>query len=187
MEKLSKNALGGLVGGVVGAFGIVAFQKIIRGHAEGTPSELNEKARSAEESFTVSESVEPATVRAVESLCRNVLDRSATREEKHVLAPLVHFTFGGLVGLLYGVLASVSERYITRGRGTLFGAAVWFFADEAITPAFGLTRPPLEFSTQAHIFSLSGHLVYGMLLETTRRVFTENRAENIEDQMQEAA
>jgi uncharacterized membrane protein YagU involved in acid resistance len=103
---------------------------------------------------------------AAQVLARSVLDRSLTRQELRLAAPLVHYLFGGALGALYGVYA---ERRQAVGSGAGFGTAVWFAADEIGMPLLGLSDSPARRPLEMHLQSLVAHLVYGTAAEMTRR------------------
>jgi uncharacterized membrane protein YagU involved in acid resistance len=73
------------------------------------------------------------------------------------------------MGALYGALAEVAPQ-TTIGHGTPYGAAVWLGADEIAVPAFGLADGPAETPASTHLQALAAHLVYGVTLDTVRRL-----------------
>ena len=83
----------------------------------------------------------------------------------------IHFTFGTLVGGLYGWLAEVWPT-VTLAGGTAFGTALWLGADELAVPALGLTNPPARNPPPMHAAAWSVHLVYGAVLEGVRRTLS---------------
>lgn len=111
---------------------------------------------------------EPATVLTAEKISESMLGSPLPPEKKKIAEPLVHYAFGALVGGLYGGLAAATPT-ITRGLGTLYGAAVWLLADEVAVPAFGLSKSPSAFSLATHLKALGAHLVYGLTTEGVRR------------------
>jgi uncharacterized membrane protein YagU involved in acid resistance len=60
---------------------------------------------------------------------------------------------------------------ITAGNGALFGAIAWLGADEIAVPAFGLGKPPEKTAPGDHAYALASHLVFGVALDTARRIF----------------
>ncbi len=82
--------------------------------------------------------------------------------EKDVAGSVFHYGVGAAAGALYGALAA-TEPKVTRGGGVPFGAAVFLTAGEP-----GIPR-------------LATHLVYGLTLETVRRLLMRRRARPIYD------
>jgi len=46
----------------------------------------------------------------------------------------------------------------TFGEGLVFGTSVWMAADNAIVPALGLAKPPMQTPLSTHIYALASHL-----------------------------
>lgn len=90
-------------------------------------------------------------------------------DEKQTFGPVVHYAFGGLMGGLYGMAAELRPD-VTRGLGTLFGAALFLAADQIVVPALGLSKKPTETPIATHAQELASHLVYGAALDALRRV-----------------
>lgn len=60
---------------------------------------------------------------------------------KRATGSLVHYAFGGSVGVLYGALTAARPA-LAAGYGTPLGTAVWIVADELGMPMSGLAKPP---------------------------------------------
>lgn len=97
-----------------------------------------------------------------------VTRRRATRREKEVGGEVIHWTFGVVLGALYGLLAARSRR-VSAGRGLAYGAAVFAGASEAALPILGLSLPPSSYAPAGHAMNLLTHLVYGATLDATTR------------------
>ena len=63
----------------------------------------------------------------------NTLDK----EQKKTAGRVVHYTFGTLMGIVYGVSAELVPE-ATTGAGTAFGTLLYLGADEVAVPAFQL-------------------------------------------------
>ena len=59
---------------------------------------------------------------------------------------------------------------IPNGVKFLFGAVVWWVADNTAVPAVGLSKRPSAYPPSTHAYALSSHLVYGFVTESIRRV-----------------
>ena len=90
-------------------------------------------------------------------------------EGKQQGGPVVHYTFGGLMGGLYGGLAEYFSP-VRSGFGTSFGAALFTGADLLAVPAFRLSPPPGEQPKSALATPFAAHLVYGATTELVRRI-----------------
>jgi uncharacterized membrane protein YagU involved in acid resistance len=98
-----------------------------------------------------------------------VFGRNLTPRESDVFGNMIHWGLGAGIGALYGALRQRVPS-ANAGIGTLFGTAFWLAIDEGANTALGLTPAPTEFPWQAHARGLAGHLVYGLVAETTLQV-----------------
>lgn len=111
---------------------------------------------------------EDTTVRTASALSRALLRRPLTEREKRIAGPLVHYSFGTLVGGLYGAAAERAPS-VTAGAGLPFGAAFWLVADETAVPLLRLSGPPNRYPLSVHVYALASHLVFGWTAEALRR------------------
>ena len=88
---------------------------------------------------------------------------------RRVAVPAVHYLFGALCGGAYGVLAEFLPA-TTAGFGTVFGAALFAGASEAVLPAMGLIPGPMETPVPVQVGGLAAHAVYGATTEGVRRL-----------------
>ena len=82
----------------------------------------------------------------------------------------VHYTFGTLTGLAYGVTAEFLPE-VTSGGGTAFGTLLFLGADEIAVPALRLSPPPTSTAPTHHLQHWAAHVVYGGTLELVRTLF----------------
>ena len=111
---------------------------------------------------------EPATVKAANRVSRKTTGEPVPEPQKDTAGEAVHYGFGALLGGLYGAAGSVAPRVRT-GFGTIFGTAVWAVADEIAVPAADLSKPPQEVPPSQHFYSIVSHLLFGAVLEGSRR------------------
>ena len=97
-----------------------------------------------------------------------VAGKRATKREKEIGGEVIHWTFGVVLGAVYGLLAARSRR-VSAGRGLAYGAAVFAGASEAALPILGLSLPPSSYAPAGHAMNLLTHLVYGAALDATTR------------------
>ncbi len=111
-----------------------------------------------------------ATMKTADSIVKTATGgRHLTYEQQQTGGPVVHYTFGALMGGLYGGLAEYSS--ITRsGLGTTFGAALFAGADLLAVPGFNLAPPISETPAETLATPFVAHLVYGVTTELVRRV-----------------
>jgi len=112
---------------------------------------------------------EPTTVKAAERLAETVLHTELPEEVKPVAGEAVHYGMGALSGAIYGAVAEMLP-FARAGNGLLFGAVLWWVADNMAVPAVGLSKMPSEYPPSTHAYALSSHLAYGFVTETVRRV-----------------
>jgi len=112
---------------------------------------------------------EPTTVKAAERLAETVLHTELPEEVKPVAGEAVHYGMGALSGAIYGAVAEMLP-FARAGNGLLFGAVLWWVADNIGVPAVGLSKMPSEYPPSTHAYALSSHLAYGFVTETVRRV-----------------
>jgi uncharacterized membrane protein YagU involved in acid resistance len=124
------------------------------------------EARGADEPRKQQE--EPTTLKVAALISRKAAHHELTATEKKVAGPMVHYTFGALMGAWYGVLSEITP-VTTFGRGALYGAVVWLGADEIALSALKLTKSPFEYPISTHVNSLGAHAAYGVSMDTIRR------------------
>jgi hypothetical protein len=158
-----KGILAGAAGGIGATLAMSAFQSMWRyvdrrfpvGSAEGTRSvEENEEA--------------PATVKVVERMSKGFFGYELDERQKEIAGTAVHFGFGTAVGAFYGAVAEFSPA-IARGDGVPFATGLMAVSDEVAMPALGLSRAPKRKPMSIHLYALCSNVVYGFVLETTRR------------------
>jgi hypothetical protein len=93
--------------------------------------------------------------------------KSLDKEQKKTAGRVVHYTFGTLMGIVYGVSAEVVPD-VTTAAGTAFGTLLFLGADEVAVPAFQLSPPPTKIHAKDHLQHWAAHVVYGGSLELVR-------------------
>jgi uncharacterized membrane protein YagU involved in acid resistance len=90
-------------------------------------------------------------------------------EQKKTAGRAVHYSFGTLMGIVYGVSAELMPE-ATTGAGTAFGSLLFLSADEVAVPAFRLAPPPTQTPAPDHLQHWAAHVMYGGSLELVRRL-----------------
>jgi hypothetical protein len=157
--RILRGALAGAIAGLVGAYAMERFQALwAETEKQARPTQI---ARAGKD--------EPTTVKAAERVVETVLQTELPDEVKPVAGEAVHYGMGMLSGAIYGAVAEVLP-VVRAGNGLLFGAVLWWVADETAVPAVGLSKKPSAYPPSTHAYALSAHLVYGFATETVRRV-----------------
>ena len=151
-HPLVRDAMTGLAAGLVASAAMNVFQSRLK-DAVGDPDPPRETS----------------TATAVERVAETVAHTPLPPEARAPAGTALHYAFGAGLGLVYAV---AGERYpaLRAGYGTLYGAAVSLLADELAVPALRLSPPAREVSAVNHLRGFVSHLVFGLVLEGTRRL-----------------
>jgi putative membrane protein len=157
--RILRGALAGAIAGIVGAYAMERFQALW--------AETQERARPTESAHAAKD--EPTTVKAAERVAEAVLHAELPEEVKPAAGEVVHYGMGAFSGAIYGAVAEVVP-LARAGNGLLFGALLWWLADNTAVPALGLSKRPSAYPPSTHAYALSSHLVYGFVTEAVRRI-----------------
>jgi putative membrane protein len=111
---------------------------------------------------------EDSTVKTASAISEAVFHHELTDEEKKLAGPAVHYTFGALMGALFGVSAELTG-VVRAGWGTIFGIAVWLGAHVITVPLLRLSKPVTASEPRMEAVEFGTHVLYGAVLETVRR------------------
>ena len=151
------GAIAGLAGGLAASLAMDLFQKAVGAFSSDDGA-----------------GGEPATEQAADGVARAATGGELPDDVRPIAGQAVHYGFGALLGLAYGVAAEYWPR-ATIGGGTAFGVASALLFDEAAVPAAGLGSPPWEAPASSHAYSLGSHLVFGAAAEAIRRLVRGGR------------
>lgn len=157
--RILRGALAGAIAGLVGAYAMERFQALW--------TETERRARPKQTAGAAKD--QPTTVKAAERVAETVLQRELPVQVKPVAGEAVHYGMGMLSGAIYGAIAELLP-IVRAGNGLLFGALLWWVADETAVSALGLAKRLSAYPPSTHAYALSSHLVYGFVTETVRRV-----------------
>ena len=177
MAERHEVGLGALVGALSGLAGSWLMLRFIEDLGprllEGLKSEREHAADRAEDEARSRQGMaEPdsVTMQAADVFATMARGgRHLTHEERAKGGTLVHYAFGTLMGVAYGMTAEVWE-VPTVGWGGVFGTALWLGTDLVSVPAVGFARWPEEEPAAAHLTHWMAHMVYGVGMEGTRRL-----------------
>lgn len=103
---------------------------------------------------------ENATEKVAVRLSEGVFHRRLTGDQKKCAGPAVHYTYGALVGGLYGALVERAKSVRARA-GVPYGAALCMLSGEVAVPLLRLSRKPTQYPASTHLLALASHAVYG--------------------------
>lgn len=92
-----------------------------------------------------------------------------TYDQKQAAGSAVHYTFGALMGGIYGALAEYTPS-VKAGFGTTYATALFAAADLIAIPALNLGKPANEQDAGSLTEYYAAHLVYGASTELVRRI-----------------
>lgn len=164
-KHVLRGVLAGVAGGLVASwvmneFSTTAGQKLSA--AVETPKE-QQIVKSQSDG-------EDATMKAADAIHSTLTGgQHLTQEQRAKGGPVVHYTFGALMGGLYGGLAEYSS-LVSSGLGTTFGSVLFAGADLFTVPALHLAPAPAEQPRSAQASPYAAHLVYGLTTDLVRRL-----------------
>jgi hypothetical protein len=91
-----------------------------------------------------------------------------------VAGEVVHFTYGGLWGVVYGLVQS-SYGLPPVPSGLLFGLLVWLIGPAWLVPAMRLMAPPAKEPPLRLAVMVAGHLIYGLAVAAAYRALAPRR------------
>ena len=156
-----KGLVAGVAGGLLASLVMEQFQFLWSKISEGIQ-------RASDGQKPKGRKAEPATVKAAQSISKNVFGKKLPKSQKRLAGEAVHYAMGTTSAAIYGALAEASP-ITTIGDGLAFGTAVWLLADEVSVPALRLSKPPTKIPMSTHVYALVSHLVYGWTTEMVRR------------------
>jgi hypothetical protein len=109
---------------------------------------------------------------STEIVARKLAEAAGTtldKEQKKSAGQAVHYTFGTLMGIVYGISAEILPE-ATTARGTAFGTLLYLSADELAVPALQLAPTPRDAPGPDRLQHWAAHVVYGGSLELFRSI-----------------
>lgn len=182
-KQAETDALMGLAAGIVG--GLLAsavmnqFQKVLgrivtgeeRSHGAQSlqPGAPHHGAGLMLEERGIEDPEDDSAERLAQTVSVGLFDHELSDAEKDAAGTAFHYAYGISMGAVYG-LAAEAVPEITTGAGMPYGAAIWIGADEIVVPMLGLSKSAREYPLSVLASALAAHLVYGLTLESVRRV-----------------
>jgi hypothetical protein len=162
--SILRGVVAGVAAGITATLIMDQFQKLTT--AEQKAIEKRTKLAQGESPWRITLEHEDST----EIVARKIAEATGkplTKEEKKKAGRAVHYTFGTLMGVVYGVSAEILPE-VTTGAGTAFGTLLFLGAHEIAVPAFQLAPSPAETPATDHLQHWAAHVVYGGSLELVR-------------------
>jgi len=167
-SHIASGIVAGIAGGLVASWVMNVFmenlgpqiQKAVQGNEPQTGHEEPQNG----------EKPDDATMNTADAIVSTVTGgRHLSRAGKEVGGPIVHYSFGAVMGGIYGALAEGLPQ-ATTGFGTAFGAALFTGADLVAVPVLNLSGSPADAPVSSLATPFAAHLVYGATTETVRRL-----------------
>jgi hypothetical protein len=95
---------------------------------------------------------------------RGLLKR-VPRKRRRTVVELVHWSMGGLFGIVFGMLPEALRR--RRWSGPVYGLVVWMGFDTVVAPTLGLTERDWPKGRERMVF-VADHLLFGLVLNEMR-------------------
>jgi uncharacterized membrane protein YagU involved in acid resistance len=167
-KHLVRGILAGVAGGLVASWVMNEFSGTLGQKLSDAVETPDEKQQLEAQSDG-----EDATMKAADKVVETVTGgRHLSHEQREVGGPIVHYSFGALMGGLYGGLAEYCD-WTKAGFGTTFGGILFATADMLGVPAMKLGPWPDEYPVSSLANPLASHLIYGATTELVRRVVRE--------------
>ena len=169
------HAVRGILAGVAGG---LAASWMMNLFITGAGPTLQHAVQSDEENATQEKQQEEqkqdpqpdATMKTADAIVNTVTGgEHLSWEAKQKGGPMVHYTFGALMGGLYGGLAEFSP-LVRSGFGVTFGTVLFAVADLVAVPALDLSGSPTDAPAASYATPLAAHIVYGTTTELVRRI-----------------
>lgn len=110
---------------------------------------------------------DPATVKAADTASKAATGEPVTQRRRAAAGSAAHYATGVALGIIYAY-AVLAWPPAAIGVGAGFGVVTMLLLDDLLVPAMGWG--PWPTSLASHAYSLSSHLVFGVVLEGARRI-----------------
>ena len=168
-KNLTSGILAGVAGGLAAAWVMNQFSAG-PGEALTQAVQTDDDKQQAAQPRPNTEPQPDATMKAADAIVSNFTDgKHLTPEQQKAGGPVVHYSFGAIMGGVYGGLSEYVPA-IRAGFGTVFASVLFTAGDLIAVPAFGLGAPATQQSSSQLVTPFAAHLVYGAATEAVRRV-----------------
>lgn len=166
-KHVLRGALAGVAGGLMASW---VMNEFMEGPGKKIQKSLQDGSDGSSEKMPQNKSEdETATMKVADSVVEFTTGgRHLSHEGKEKGGPIVHYSYGALVGGLYGALTELWEAP-RAGLGSVFGAVLFSAGDLVAVPALQLGPSPTEQPASALTNPFLSHIVYGVTTELSRR------------------
>lgn len=155
MPSLTKTLAAGIAGGLIASAAMNLFQSVAApAFGQGGSND------------------DPATVKAADSVSQVTTGDDVPQKYRESAGTLVHYVTGAALGVGYA-LAVRQWPQSNAGFGSAFGVGVATLLDDVAVPAFGWGASPTDTPPETHAYGLASHVVFGLVLEGTRRAIVD--------------
>jgi uncharacterized membrane protein YagU involved in acid resistance len=172
--SVRRGIVTGIAAGIVATLIMDQFQKL--SSAAGKALEKQKKLADGESPSQIAREQAASEQKAAEQegsteiVARKIAEATGIhldKENKKSAGQAVHYTFGTLMGVVYGVSSELIPE-VTTGAGTAYGTLLFLAAHEVAVPAFQLSPSPADTPATDHLQHWAAHVVYGGSLELVR-------------------
>lgn len=165
---IASGIVAGIAGGLVASWVMNVFMENLGPQIQKAVQ--GDEVQGSQQQSQGGEKPDDATMKTADALVSTVTGgRHLSHEGKEKGGPIVHYSFGALMGGLYGAVAEGLPQ-ATAGLGTAFGAALFTGADLIAVPVLNLSGSPAEAPASSLATPFAAHLVYGATTEAVRRL-----------------
>lgn len=163
-KHVFRGTLAGVAGGLFASWVMNEFmegpgEKIGKSLEDGSPEQKSQE-KSEDEN---------ATMKAADAVVEFTTGgRHLSREGKEKGGPIVHYSYGALVGGVYGTLSEFWNAP-KAGLGSIFGIVLFGAGDLVAVPALHLSGSPSDQPPSSLVNPFLSHIVYGVTTEVSRR------------------
>lgn len=169
MKKCTKIVLTGIGVGLfaswIKAIAEPPLQKWGENQCPPTPDELEELGADVSRR---PEKMPPSVL--AQNICSHYLHKDLSRKETIEAMQYIHYGLGVFIGVVYTAVAN-SNKKVGAWYGIPAGAAVWQLTHGSIVPALGLQGKVKDMPKSWWVWEFGSHIVFGVALEMSRRLF----------------
>lgn len=168
-EHKRKHVLRGAMAGAAGGlFASWVMNEFMEGPGQKLKESLENGASAPQKAQNTPED-EDATMKVADAVVEFTTGgRHLSREGKEKGGPIVHYSYGALMGGLYGALAELWDAP-KAGLGSIFGIVLFGGGDLVAVPALHLSGSPGDKLPSNLMNPFLSHIVYGVTTEVSRR------------------
>jgi putative membrane protein len=167
--KLLGGLAAGAIGGIVATWALDKYQEGALQATRRAEHAIDAEPVLSRQQEDQLRGQERAHAEAAQRLAKSAFGKSLNRTQRRNAAPLMHYAVGALAGGVYGLTAEFLP-VVRSGYGTGYASLLFVGGSEALLPGLDLGPGPQKIPAAIHAGGLSAHLIYGAVLETTRRV-----------------